>query len=544
MDFQKVLLDAAKALSADEVKSLAFLCSDKLSRRSASVESASDLFSSLVDRELMSAECPQLLIELLHIIQRVRLVRELKLADQGFTASSKISPYRKLLYGLSEQITEENLKDIKFLLQEKLPRNKLLLGNTTLLDVFLQMEQKDLLSETNLKELESMIRAVCPVLNRRIQDFKALREPCTVIAQEESRPRSHTEPIDPQQAFSHFGKTTGGCFEEQGLKPPTMSLKTSSCTSLDRMARSDFETLTHELSVLCPNKENSALLTAEDDDLKRVPTQQSEAEGLERQTANTESEDLDTYPMNSTKRGVCLIVNNYDFTETRGSVREGTMIDKDSLQTVFQWLGFEVQIEKDCSSSKIKSVLKELSRRDFSQMDCLVCCVLSHGEEGSVSGVDGREVTIKELMNYFDGFKCPTLVEKPKMFFIQACQGNKEQQAVVIESDSHMDCDTVTFRQSIPAVADFLMAMSTYPSFVSFREREKGSWFIQSLCQNLIQMVPRGYDLMSILTKVNADVSLKSDRSGKRKQMPLPAFSLRKRVIFPVPTAPPPSLSH
>lgn len=46
---------------------------------------------------------------------------------------------------------------------------------------------------------------------------------------------------------------------------------------------------------------------------------------------------------------------------------------------------------------------------------------------------------------------------------------------------------------------------------------------------------------MSILTKVNADVGQKSNSTGK-KQMPQPAFSLTKRVFFPIPNERPPPL--
>lgn len=62
------------------------------------------------------------------------------------------------------------------------------------------------------------------------------------------------------------------------------------------------------------------------------------------------------------------------------------------------------------------------------------------------------------------------------------------------------------------------------------------------ICIFCIFFLFRGIDLLSILTKVNADVSQKSDAAGIRKQMPQPAFSLTKRVIFPIPSDPPPEL--
>lgn len=162
---------------------------------------------------------------------------------------------------------------------------------------------------------------------------------------------------------------------------------------------------------------------------------------------------------------------------------------------MFKWLGFEVEIHTDCKSDKMLSLLRELGSRNHSQMDFLVCCILSHGKEGSVYGVDGHTVLLKHLMELVNGLKCPSLAEKPKLFFIQACQGNLEQKPVYIEADSPargvICSDAVAARESIPCDADFLLAMATVPFFVSFRERKNGTWFIQSLCKNLVQMVPR-----------------------------------------------------
>jgi hypothetical protein len=48
-------------------------------------------------------------------------------------------------------------------------------------------------------------------------------------------------------------------------------------------------------------------------------------------------------------------------------------------------------------------------------------------------------------------------------------------------------------------------------------------------------MLPRGQDLVSILTKVNDDVSKMFKRIGGCRQMPQHSSSLRTRVVFPVP---------
>lgn len=84
-------MEAAKALRQDEVRALVFLCADLLGR-SAKVESADELFSRLCDQDHLSEERPHLLSELLYIIQRTRLLRDLDLSCS--VPSNLVSAYR------------------------------------------------------------------------------------------------------------------------------------------------------------------------------------------------------------------------------------------------------------------------------------------------------------------------------------------------------------------------------------------------------------------------------------------------------------------
>lgn len=546
MDFQKLLLDAGKALSKDEVKALAFLCTDLLGRSTTSVELASDIFSRLTDQDRLSPEQPHLLTELLLIIQRPRLVRDLGL-NVSIT-ESLISPYRKLLYDLSEDITDEDLKQVKFLLNKQLPRRKLD-ENVTTLEVFQEMEHKDLINSTNLSVLKNIIESVCPILKEKINRFEEVQERFSgPIAQETGEPMSVSYPSEQNQVPQSFNSESTASGERPDL--------TNVVHGGD-----DCEDLSHGLRELSTRTSNYDSSEARSDAIEISLSQEDKTSAkpktfrhIQFQTANTNNEDLGTYRMNSAKRGICLIINNYNFSKSKVALRmrEGTIIDERNLNSVFEWLGFEVEIRRDCKREDMLSVIQDLARRNHSQMDCLVCCVLSHGLEQSVYGVDGLTVELKELMEPFNGSRCSSLVTKPKLFFIQACQGTQEQAAVYIESDGPTaqrsnQQPSLTIRQpepkiSIPCNADFLLGVATVPSFVSFRERKHGTWFIQSLCQNLVRMVPSGSDIVSVLTKVNADVSQRTDITGEKKQMPQPAFTLRNKVVFPIPSAPPPSL--
>ncbi|XP_020311463.1 caspase-8-like [Oncorhynchus kisutch] len=563
MDFQRRLLQVEQALSSEEVQALAFLCTDLLGKDLNSVTTASKLFSLLTDQELLSPDQPCLLADLLLTIQRHSLMRGLGLNNQLPTTSRHISPYRKMLYDLSENITRDELREIKFLLSNELPRRKLE-DNLTTLQLFLEMEKMDILSIVKLNTLESIIESVCPVLKKTIKKYKTQNSLSGPGTQEtgvgQLRPRSVSEAHAGIQAASMLPKRPVSCelsVEPYGHSDETLNVSSlnRSDTSLDvrRVSYSMDAGLSHGLSLLSTNGDNCAAPIKEYHHVSSTSScgDNTNFGPADAQRGNTKREELGEYSMTGKKRGFCLIINNCDFRNSPLPLKEraGTHIDKKSLVSVFKWLGFETQTEPDCSREKILSLLAELRNRDHSQMDCLVCCVLSHGLEGGVYGVDGLEVSVRELTEPFSGLECSSLRDKPKLFFIQACQGNKDQKQVFIQSDgpapssttsSSICTDAVVHRDSIPTDADFLLGMATVPHFASFRDKRQGTWFIQSLCQNLINLVPSGYDLLSILTKVNDDVSRKTN--GIKKQMPQPAYSLRKRVVFPIPKEPPPRL--
>jgi len=58
---------------------------------------------------------------------------------------------------------------------------------------------------------------------------------------------------------------------------------------------------------------------------------------------------------------------------------------------------------------------------DHSAYDCLVIIVLSHGDKGIIYAKDAG-FDPKILWTPFKADQCPSLAEKPKLFFIQACQ--------------------------------------------------------------------------------------------------------------------------
>lgn len=57
--------------------------------------------------------------------------------------------------------------------------------------------------------------------------------------------------------------------------------------------------------------------------------------------------------------------------------------------------------------------------------DAFILFIMSHGKRGRVYGVDGVSISIDEISAMFCGNNCPSLLGKPKIFFIQACQSGR-----------------------------------------------------------------------------------------------------------------------
>lgn len=69
-------------------------------------------------------------------------------------------------------------------------------------------------------------------------------------------------------------------------------------------------------------------------------------------------------------------------------------------------------------------ILKEESKDEGnSQCDMFVLFIMSHGICGEIFGTNGLPVKTEDIVELFDGKNCRSLCNKPKLIFIQACQG-------------------------------------------------------------------------------------------------------------------------
>ncbi|XP_044888402.1 caspase-8-like isoform X2 [Mauremys mutica] len=473
-DIYKLLFFISEELDSETLMALKFLSLEYIPlKNQEDIQDPKDFFQKLQNKRLIEEDDLSFLKELLFRVNRIDLLtgklsssrdemeRELQIPNKA-----KVSPYRQLLYRISEEITSEEVASVRFLLQKELPKKKLQ-DNATILKLFIEMEKAGIMNETKLKVLKSILRDVRPDLAQKINTYEV-------------------ETQAPDELI-------------MSLEPPFQSLTFS-------------EGHIHQ-EVPCP---------------KTCAFVGPGESGAKEAVSVTKLEN--PYTMENNPHGYCVILNNSDF-KNPDETRKGTDKDAEALKRVFEWLQFETIEHRNLEAEEICKTIKKYSNMDHSNMDCFICCLLSHGEKGKVRGTDWNSAAIKDLVSCFTGSECPSLAGKPKLFFIQACQGMTGQKSIPVKEDSsrQLEADALPL-PSIPDWADILIGMATVEDFECYRYIERGSAFIQCLCKEIESFCPQCVDLLTILTQVNKKMGEK-DFNGK-KQMPEIKSTLRKRLIF------------
>ena len=177
-------------------------------------------------------------------------------------------------------------------------------------------------------------------------------------------------------------------------------------------------------------------------------------------------------------------------------------MDLKATNETFSQMGFEVYTKRNLRYSEVGRLLEEVADMDHSNYDCFalvllrcfkvirggagspitpisflphVCTVLyrSHGNEGTVYAYDAAYPTQK-LWEPFTSNRSPSLAGKPKMFFLQACQGARMDPGVRVTRATTATDSFASYK--VPVHADFVIAHSTIAGYYSWRNTVAGSW--------------------------------------------------------------------
>lgn len=184
---------------------------------------------------------------------------------------------------------------------------------------------------------------------------------------------------------------------------------------------------------------------------------------------------------------------------------------------------------------------------------CLVVAILTHGSPSGLRAHDGK-YKLKHVLEVFKGDVCPSLIGRPKIFFIQACQGRERDYGALIPFPSQSDVQNIAptpltnvvqdlddqeaadwTRALVPVAQDFIVVLSSVIGYISYRHEEHGALFIDELCNSLIQYVNHK-DLLTILLHTNKNIEERDIRTKKdnriKKQTCMTCSTLTKNIIF------------
>ena len=146
-----------------------------------------------------------------------------------------------------------------------------------------------------------------------------------------------------------------------------------------------------------------------------------------------------------------------------------------------------------------------------------------------------------KISEFFTAANCPSLSNKPKLFFIQACRGQqpnhvieiKEQQSIGYQAKPMVTTDGIVENLSsvytAPNLADYLYSFATVDNCTAMRDMKEGSWYVNELVGTMKEFA-KSADISDILTKVAARVS-KYEYDGQT-QVTAFTFQLRKKLKF------------
>ena len=125
-----------------------------------------------------------------------------------------------------------------------------------------------------------------------------------------------------------------------------------------------------------------------------------------------------------------MIINNMIF--KKGSPLPGGEEDQQRLLVLFTSLGFDVKIHQNLIAEQM--IRKAESYGKMQHKGVFFFVISSHGtlvdNREAVLGADSKPVKIDQLESFFCSSKCPSLHGVPKIFMIDACRGNQEEESI------------------------------------------------------------------------------------------------------------------
>ncbi|XP_039073758.1 CASP8 and FADD-like apoptosis regulator isoform X1 [Hyaena hyaena] len=475
----EVIYQVEEALDEDEKEMILFLCRDI----AADIVplNVRDLLDILNDRGKLSAMG---LAELLYRVRRFDLLKRILKMDKRAVEAhllrhpQLVSDYRVLMTKIGEDLEKSDVSSLLFLMRDYMGRSK---GakDRSFLDLVIELEKLNLIAPDQLDLLEKCLKNIHRIdLKTKVQKYK------------QSAQGAETSYINALQAS----------LPNLSLKDPSYNLRLQNGKSNEQ-----------RLNVGQPDTLIESVKTSIQESGTAPPQHVQER-----------------YRMQSKPLGICLIIdcigNNTEF-----------------LRDTFTSLGYEVQYFLYLKMDSIIDILRRVACMPQHQdYDSFVCVLVSRGGSHSVFGVDQSQpgFPLDQIRKMFMGDACPSLLGKPKLFFIQNYVVSEGQ----LDSSSLLEVDGPAVnnveskaRQPGPCTihreADFLWSLCMADVSLLERSSSSPSLYLQYLSQKLGQ--ERRRPVLELHIELNSSVYDWNSRvSAKERYYVWLQHTLRKKLIL------------
>ncbi|XP_029789954.1 CASP8 and FADD-like apoptosis regulator isoform X2 [Suricata suricatta] len=474
----EVIYKVEEALDEDEKEMILFLCRDI----AADIVplNVRQLLDILNERGKLSGMG---LAELLYRVRRFDLLKRILKMDRRTVEAHLLrhpqlfSGYRVLMTEIGEDLEKSDVSSLLFLMRDYIGQSRVP-RDKSFLDLVIELEKLNLIAPDQLDLLEKCLKNIHRIdLKRKVQKYK------------QSAQGAETSYISALQASL-----------------PNLSLKDPSCN----LRLQNGESNEQRLSVGQPDTQKSVKISVQESGTS-LPQYIKER-----------------YRMQSKPLGICLII------DCIGN-------DTEFLRDTFTSLGYKVQsflyLNVDSMIQIARRVACMPQHQDY---DSFVCVLVSRGGSHSIFGVHQRQpgCPLDQIWRMFTGDVCPSLLGKPKLFFIQNYVESEGQ----LDSSSLLEVDGPAVnnveskaRQPEPCTihqeADFLWSMCMANVSLLERSSSSRSLYLRYLSQKLGQ--GRRRPLLELLVELNDIVYDWNSRvSAEERYHVWQQHTLRKTLIL------------
>jgi len=249
-------------------------------------------------------------------------------------------------------------------------------------------------------------------------------------------------------------------------------------------------------------------------------------------------------------RGVLLMVNIMDFPDPKRK-RNGAEVDSNSLIHLFRELGFTIFAYGNMNQHQFFDILRQVTSSSYVQnTECFVMVLMTHGnrvqEIDKVEFCDGSVVDMQKIKNHFQANISPLLVHKPKVLIFPFCRGDHHdlgqpkgqydpmEPLYTLQQEEEPEVETEGMSSAytnVPTLADTLVCYANTPGYVTHRDPETGSWYIQKFCDVMAEHA-HNTNVEDILKKTHASVGNMRTKKGSMQTGAFDNLGFNKKLFF------------